>query len=720
MNKPLEAVRGLIARVAGEEVARAIRLSLIEAEDGRDTFETDAEDGVVTIRGSSASALAAGFNWYLKYDCQCHVSFCGSRICLPDPLPLPEKRRVVSPYQWHYIFNGCEYGYTMTYWDWEEWECRLDWVAMQGINAAFCPLGQEAVWHRLLTEFGYTEKEADDFIVGPSFMLWFLVSNISGWGGPLPQSWYSQRLALARRVMDRMEELGIAVVLMGYAGMVPEDFAQKNPGARVVPQGTWCGMPRPAMLDMTDPLFARVADRFYALQREILGDRGHLYLAELFAEGGIEEGMDIPAGAAALQERMLAHDPEAIWVVSAWWGKPDYNILSRVRRDRCLVIDLFCECTTSWQASEGYWGTPWVWGVILNFGGRIDLNGNLTLIAREPLAARADPKGRGMAGIGHVPEGMETNPVAWELLGEMYWRSEAPDLYEWLAAYATRRYGGRWPQALGAWQKLLHSVYNGWDFQDGGLVSIYCVRPSPRPALTWGPKGVNYDAAMVRHAARLLLDCLRLYGPGGKRYHGSVASNVDALAYDVVDVTRQALGDRARELLAAVFDAFARRDVDAFRRAAKVFLALGEDEEELLAARREFLLGPRIAQARAWGTTGAEKDLYEFNLRTILTLWGDRQGAETLHDYANKEWAGMLGSFYLPRWRRYIAALEEALLAGQQAPELDWYDWEYAWTVAHDAYPVEPAGDVAEIAAQLQRKYLEPDVATLLREAGAS
>jgi len=65
---------------------------------------------------------------------------------------------------------------------------------------------------------------------------------------------------------------------------------------------------------------------------------------------------------------------------------------------------------------------------------------------------------------------------------------------------------------------------------------------------------------------------------------------------------------------------------------------------------RGFLLGPRLAEARAAGRTSEESDLYEWNLRTQLTVWGTSpRGGSEVEDYANREWAGLISSYYKPR-----------------------------------------------------------------------
>ena len=58
------------------------------------------------------------------------------------------------------------------------------------------------------------------------------------------------------------------------------------------------------------------------------------------------------------------------------------------------------------------------------------------------------------------------------------------------------------------------------------------------------------------------------------------------------------------------------------------------------------MLGPWLTSARSWGKTEAEKNLYEQNARDLITLWGDANSP--LHEYANRQWSGLLNDFYRP------------------------------------------------------------------------
>jgi hypothetical protein len=66
--------------------------------------------------------------------------------------------------------------------------------------------------------------------------------------------------------------------------------------------------------------------------------------------------------------------------------------------------------------------------------------------------------------------------------------------------------------------------------------------------------------------------------------------------------------------------------------------------------------------------------LYEWNMRTQLTIWGTSAvaGDSEVSDYANKEWSGLIASFYLPRWQAWLARLEQDLLQGRPYDAAAW------------------------------------------------
>lgn len=52
----------------------------------------------------------------------------------------------------------------------------------------------------------------------------------------------------------------------------------------------------------------------------------------------------------------------------------------------------------------------------------------------------------------------------------------------------------------------------------------------------------------------------------------------------------------------------------------------------------------------------------ERNARTIITVWGD---TPNLSDYANRDWDGLVETFYKVRWQMFFDAVLAAFDAGQ-------------------------------------------------------
>ena len=115
-----------------------------------------------------------------------------------------------------------------------------------------------------------------------------------------------------------------------------------------------------------------------------------------------------------------------------------------------------------------------------------------------------------------------------------------------------------------------------------------------------------------------------------------------------------------------------------------------------------------IEAARAVGTSGAESDYYERNARNILTTWGDRD--QSLNDYANRTWAGLVAAYYKPRWELFCDAALEAVESGAPFDEAAFTercrDFEWAWVNSTDKSGLNAGRSAAKpVAGMLYAKY---------------
>ena len=80
-----------------------------------------------------------------------------------------------------------------------------------------------------------------------------------------------------------------------------------------------------------------------------------------------------------------------------------------------IILDLNSEKNPVWDRTESYFGKPFVWCLLHNYGGTRGIYGNLTTIATAPVEALHSP-GSTMIGVGITPEAIEQNPVVYDLM----------------------------------------------------------------------------------------------------------------------------------------------------------------------------------------------------------------------------------------------------------------------------------------------------------------
>lgn len=666
---------------------------------GNDFFELDQKGNKVVIRGNNYVNIATGLNWYLKYYAGIHLSWNGMTAQLPESLPkVDTPLRKETNLSLRYDFNYCTYSYTMAFWDWNRWEKEIDWMALHGINLPLAAVGQECVWKNMLAKLGYTKEEINKFIAGPAFLAWWAMNNLEGWGGPNPDSWYTQQEALQKKILKRMREYGIEPVFPGYSGMVPHDANQKL-GLNVTEPKLWNGFTRPAFLLPTDSRFKEIAALYYKEQEKLFG-KANYYSMDPFHELEDAGSVDFDAAGKAVLHAMKAVNPKATWVIQGWTENPRPEMIKNLNNGDILILDLFSECRpmwgipSIWKRDKGYEQHDWLFCMLENFGGNIGLHGRMDQLLNNFYLTKNNPLATHLKGIGLTMEGSENNPVMFELMCELPWRPEKFTKEEWLKGYIKARYGTYDETVAKAWDILANGIYNCpfGNNQQGTHESIFCGRPSLNnfQASSWSKMENYYDPTTTEDAARLMLEV-------ADKYKGN-----NNFEYDLIDIVRQSLSDRGRIVYNQTVADFKSFDKKSFAAHSQEFLNILLAQDRLLATRSEFRVGRWIEQARNLGTTPEEKDLYEWNARVQITTWGDRVCANDggLRDYAHKEWNGILKDFYYKRWAAYWQTLQD-VLDGKPMVELDYYAMEEPWTVAHNPYPAKGEGDCISVAKEV-------------------
>jgi len=693
----LEPEREVLTRLLHERASQ-FELGAIAADDGRERFRISAANGRIKVDGSTPSALLFGVNWYLKYVARVQISPNGIRLGAAGGFPLPsapiEKE---TRYAYRYALNQNIDGYTAPYWSWPRWEHEIDVLALSGVNAMIVERGMDAVLYRTFRDAGYSDAEIRAWITEPAHQNWQLMGNLCCFNGPISNSLLRKRAASARRIIARLRELGITPVLPGFYGIVPADFQKKFPNAHVIEQGEWAGFTRPGWLDPRDPMFAKLAAAFYRYQRELFGD-SRIYDMEVFQEGGSSGDVPVPEAARDVQNALLAARPDASWMMLAWQGNPRQDLLGGVDRRHLFIIDIDHDRVPRDDRAADFRGAPFLFGGIWEFGGRTTLGANVGNITER--LQRLGAHNANMAGTAVFTEGMDTNPFAFDLFTEMAWRSEPVDTAAWTADYVRRRYGAADSHALAAWKVLSDTAYdiriNDVKFnseRDAAQESLFDAQPSldVNRASNWSPEAMRYDAERFKRALPEML----LVAPALRA--------TETYQYDLVDIARQTLANESRVLLPQIKSAYDGKDQSRFGALTQRWLHLMDMQDELLATNRFFLVGAWLANVRPWASSLEEAARLDYDARSILTTWGDRKASEgaDLHDYGNKDWAGLTRDYYRARWQKYFESLDAELGTGSPRAPIDWFALGDAWNHSQKHYSDRPHGDAFGIAKRI-------------------
>ena len=688
------AVAALLDRVGGTGTADRIEVVVDDSygTPAAEKFMLTSKNGKPCVKATTLSAATAGIGWYLNHHANVNIAWNNPTTDLSAtefPLPATEEHTTSAAYR--YYLNYCTFSYSMSTWTWERWQQEIDWMALRGVNMPLQIIGLEEVWRKLLTEdYGYSKSEANAFVGGPSFMAWFAMNNLEGHGGPNPDWWYERQAKLGRRINERMKSLGIEPVLPGFAGMVPTNFTSKT-GIAAKGQGNWSGgFVRPYILTPASDDFNAVAAKYYAKLAEVMGTSKFYSMDPFHEGGGATGGVDAKVAYKSIYDALNSAVPDAGWILQQWqfaggqWRVFDEGV---VPKGKLIVLDLNSDAKPG--NLNSYNGHETVYCTIFNFGGRTGFFGRFNGI----IDGYFDNKARyqSINGIGAAPEAIEQTPVMYDLLFELPWLDSKPDPAAWMADYARRRYSAESAPAAEAWELLRTSALDCRTALQGPHEAIMCARPAltVNSVSTWGGSEIFYDQTKTATAAYKLLDAdLR-----GENY-----------SYDLTDISRQALTDYSKSLLAGIKDANDRGDSEAFALRRDAFLQLMLDVDRLLNTNKDFMVGHWTERARAMadeveGTTDADRDWLEHqNARTLITTWSNNNS--NLHDYSYRQWGGILRDLYRERWARWFA---------NGMSGVNFFEMESAWAKTDTKrYPTEPEGVTADVARELLTKYLSP------------
>lgn len=660
MAGPTAAAEGVIRRTF-PKIADRIKFRFVDtAPAGGDWYRVEARGGTVQVSGTSGVALCRGTYDYVKTKLHGLVQWEGTRYDSPARLPDWSSGVVSTPHKYRHYFNVCTFGYTTAFWDWNRWRREIDWMALHGINMPLAMNGQEAVWQRVWRSEGLSDDQIRTFFGGPAYLPWHRMGNIDAHAGPLPQSWIDGQAELQRQILEAERALGMRPVVPAFSGFIPTDYARANPELKTIFSSGWAGFEPTVLLDPTEPKFREIGEKFVREYRAMFGS-DHLYLADVFNEmtPQLEPGHDLEQlekMGAAVYDAIRAGDEGAVWVMQGWlflneahfWTEPRIAaFLGGVPSDRMVLLDLADDIAEIWRKSEAFRDRPWIWNVLHNFGQRTAVFGKPRDYVARWEAAITDFGTRNMVGMGLTPEGIEQNSPIYELVTDLMWSKPGVDFDAWLADYCRNRYGINDPDLVACWNAFYnHPLTGAWQ-----KIPLQ-LRP--------GADGVGEP-----------VDSFKTLTEAVEKFLSLAPKLKDNPFYqlDAVDFSKAIGGYATGILLFEAQSAIESGDRPRFDRAITAIRGAAGELSDLLATQPNYRLKNWVGEARSWGSTPGDQALMELNAKMQVTTWG----GPVLHDYAAKEWSGLIDEFYAERW---IAWLESRWTG---APAFDVDVWEDRW-----------------------------------------
>ena len=595
-------------------------------------------DRGIQITAASVRECARAYGYYLRNLAHVHLSWNGDNRTAAHFVVPRESVQVPATLPMNFAFNYCTLSYTGAHWSKERWLKEIDRLALNGFRYVLVTAGLEKVWQGFLADIGAGDF-AQGFLANPCYSAWWNMGNLEGEGGPVSAELVESEAELGRSLVSRMLDLGMEPVLQGYVGHIPHDCFKGRQD--ILPQGQWVGgYVRPAMLRPDSPAFPKVAEAWYRNVRKVYGMTPTAFVGDLFHEGGCPPAGSLEQYARSVQKAMQDAAPGSIWFLQAWADNPKPELLRGTDPKHTVILALEKNLSADQKLSHHYHGRSYVWCELANFGGNHGLFGGFGIL--EKAAGNAD----GASGFGLLSEGIETNPLYYELFFERINNRSVINRDDFLRRTALSRYGSNAPELVESLKLLADSVYSPDGLREGGPENILCARPGwdVNKVSTWSDPRVFYDPEDVRRAGRLMLGAAK----ADKRLMQS-----SGFRYDLADVCRQVLADKARVILPQCKAVAG----DAKKYAAKrdEFLELFTLTADILATHESFLLG-RYLRGAAKREAGVSGEMTR-NLRRLITTWASR--VTVLNDYAHRELSELMRYYYMPRWTAFLSNGEE-------------------------------------------------------------
>lgn len=569
------------------------------------------------------------------------------------------------------------FSYVAAFWQWEDWELELDWMAMRGVNLPLAWVGYEKILIEVLHETGFTDEDIHGFLSGPAYLAWNRFGNIQGsWSGDLPFDWIDSQFELQKKILGRMIELGMTPVLPSFTGFVPRSVSSVIPDAEVVNASNWADVDPEytgvSFLQPFDPHFARMQKSFLTKQLDAYGNITHFYTLDQYNEMTPSSGdLDFLRNVSKqTMDSLKAVDPDATWFMQGWlfyaaqafWSddRIEAYLSAGEKFHDMLILDLHAESYPVWSRTESFFGKAWIWCQVHGLGGNMNFYGDLVNITHGPTEALASSPG--LVGVGNANEG-QSDEIMFNVLLDQGWSKTPLDTKKYFRDFVTARYSG----GRASKRDIPDCVYRAWDIL---RTTAYSTPNWVNNFIGMSPQPLTGLSPSLELKAELLYNQSEMVEAWNLLLKGELFDN-PAYRFDLVQFTRQVL-ENAFVLTLPKLQSKYKNGAPAseFLPIGRKLLLIVQSMDTVLMTEKSLRLSEWISKARSWG--GGDKELadyFEYNARDQVTLWVAGQ-SKMLNDYAQKAWGGLVSGYYYPRWSIFVTYLKDTPASEYNQTEL--------------------------------------------------
>ena len=672
-------------------LASQFQLELVPRPDGKDYFRITGTRGHIRVEAATQPTVLYGVNWYLKYVAHLQVSPNGlqlgpANLVLPAPQSLIEKPAL---YPWRYALNENVDGYTAPYWDEKRWQHEIDILAMSGTNAILIERGMDLVLYQTFRDFGYSDEAIRNWIVQPAHQNWQLMGNMCCFEAQSPSNFSRSALSQQRNSSPCCAASASLRSSPDTTASSPLTSPLLTPAPTSSPRATGTALPAPAGLILATRTSTKSLSPSTAISTLSMATPQST-IWRSFRRVAPREMFQFPTAAKKVQEALMRAHPGALWMLLGWQQNPTQELLSSIDTSHVLIAEIEQGRIPREDRDHEFRGASWLYGGLWEFGGRTTMGAPLYDYAvRLPQMAKLP--GSRIVGTALFTEGLDTNPFAFDLYTEMAWHADPVDLDPmdrclrdpplWSGRSSRpSRMAAPSQDRLRLPRRRQHGARRARRRTRFPL-QFATVLDSTHAA-TWSPDVLRYDPAdfaACAHRTPPVAPALR---------------STETYRYDLVDVARQVMANEGRRMLPLIKQAYDSKDKGEFARLTKEWLRDMQLQNDLLQTSPFFLLGRWLSFVPPWASSPAELDRLNYDARSILTTWGDRKASEFgLHEYGNRDWAGLTSDYYMPRWQMYFESLSISLATGEPPRSIDWYAFGDHWNHSRKVYSVNPQGD---------------------------